>query len=164
MFSCVWSSAGYEQWKAVLISIEGLLEDKQGLSMGEMLTVNFRHPNHEFTFNVGIDLISKLTILTLMICQVCTRMWYLEFIVYAGIKHLNEDFRVFIKHFARRSWSLVQVKTRGEHDSKRPKDQSVNAENYEDLDERCWSLHDKESYPNCREHDVKDPHAVGRKF
>jgi hypothetical protein len=31
-------------------------------------------------------------------------MWYLEFIVYAGIKHLNEDFRVeFIEHFARRS-------------------------------------------------------------
>jgi hypothetical protein len=36
--------------------------------------------------------------------QVRTRMWYLEFIIYAGIKHLNEDFRVeFTKHFARRS-------------------------------------------------------------
>ena len=68
MFSHVWSSAGYEHWKATLISIEGLLEDEQGLSMGEMLTVNFRQPSHEFTFNVGIDLISKLTILTLMIC------------------------------------------------------------------------------------------------
>jgi hypothetical protein len=53
-------------------------------------------------------------------------MWYLEFIVYAGIKHLNEDFQVeFIEHFARRSWSPVQVKTPGEHDSKRLKDQSV---------------------------------------
>jgi hypothetical protein len=31
-------------------------------------------------------------------------MWFLEFIVYAGIKHLKEDFWVkFIKHFARRS-------------------------------------------------------------
>jgi hypothetical protein len=65
-----------------LISIEGLLEDEQGLSMGEMLTVNFRQPSHEYTFSVGIDLISKLTILTLMICHVRTRMWYLEFIVY----------------------------------------------------------------------------------
>jgi hypothetical protein len=66
--------------------------------------VNFRQPSHEFTFNVGIDLISKLLMLTLIIYQVRTRMWYLEFIVYAGIKHLNEDFQVeFIKHFARRS-------------------------------------------------------------
>jgi CO dehydrogenase/acetyl-CoA synthase alpha subunit len=41
---------------------------------GRMLTVNFRQPSHEFTFGVGIDLISKLTILTLMIYQVHTRM------------------------------------------------------------------------------------------
>jgi hypothetical protein len=69
-----------------------------------MLTVNFHQPSHEFTFNVGIDLISKLTILTLMICQVRMSMWYLEFIVHTGIKHLNEDFRVeFIEYFARRS-------------------------------------------------------------
>ena len=68
----------------MLISIEGLLEDEQGLSMGDMLMVNFRQPSHEFTFGVGIDLISKLTILTLMICHVHTRMWFLEFIVYAG--------------------------------------------------------------------------------
>jgi hypothetical protein len=67
--------------------------------------------------------------------QVRTRMWYLEFIIYAGIKHLNEDFRVeFTKHFARRSWSSVQVKTRGEHDSKRSEDQFVKVENSEDLD------------------------------
>jgi hypothetical protein len=49
-----------------------------------MLTVNLRQPSHEFTFGVGIDLISKLTILTLIICHVRTRMWYLEFIVYVG--------------------------------------------------------------------------------
>jgi hypothetical protein len=84
MFSRVWSSAGFEQWRATLISIEGILEDEQGLSMGEMLMVNFRQPSHEFPFSVGIDLISKLMILTLMICQVRTRMWFLEFIVYVG--------------------------------------------------------------------------------
>jgi hypothetical protein len=57
MFSRVWSSAGYKQWKAVLIFIKGLLEDEQGLSTGEMLTVNFHQPSHEFTFNVGIELL-----------------------------------------------------------------------------------------------------------
>jgi hypothetical protein len=40
-----------------LIFIKGLLEGEQGLSMGEMLTVNFCKPSHEFTFNVGIDLL-----------------------------------------------------------------------------------------------------------
>jgi hypothetical protein len=57
MFSRVWSSAEYKQWKATPIFIKGLLEDEQGLSMGEMLTVNFRQPSQEFTFNVGIDLL-----------------------------------------------------------------------------------------------------------
>jgi hypothetical protein len=36
-----------------MISIEGLLEDEQGLSMGELLTVKIRQPSHEFTFGVG---------------------------------------------------------------------------------------------------------------
>jgi hypothetical protein len=58
MFSRVWSSAGFEQWRATQISIEGLLKDEQGLSMGEMLTVNFRQPSHEFTFGVGIYILS----------------------------------------------------------------------------------------------------------
>jgi hypothetical protein len=32
-----------------MITIEGLLEDEQGLSIGEMLTLNFRQPCwHEF--------------------------------------------------------------------------------------------------------------------
>jgi hypothetical protein len=39
-----------------MISIKGLLEDEQGLSMGEMLTVKFRQPSDEFTFGVGISL------------------------------------------------------------------------------------------------------------
>jgi hypothetical protein len=57
MFSRVRSSAGYKQWKEMLIFIKGLLEDEQGLSMREKLTVNFRQPSQEFTFNVGIDLL-----------------------------------------------------------------------------------------------------------
>jgi hypothetical protein len=48
---------GIKQWKEMPIFIKGLLEDNQWLSMGEMLTVNFRQPSHEFTFNVGIDLL-----------------------------------------------------------------------------------------------------------
>jgi hypothetical protein len=49
-----------------------------------LLTVNFRQPRHKFTFIVGIDLISKLMILTLMTYQVRIHMWFLEFIVYVG--------------------------------------------------------------------------------
>jgi hypothetical protein len=47
-----------------MISIKSLLEDKQGLSMGEMLTVKFRQPSHEFTFGVGMNFISYLLVLT----------------------------------------------------------------------------------------------------
>jgi hypothetical protein len=47
-----------------MISIEGLLEDEQGLSMGEMLAVKFRQPSHEFTFGVGMSFISYLLVLT----------------------------------------------------------------------------------------------------
>jgi hypothetical protein len=47
-----------------MISIEGLLENEQGLSMGEMLTVKFHQPNNEFTFDVGITFISYPLVLT----------------------------------------------------------------------------------------------------
>jgi hypothetical protein len=47
-----------------MISIKGLLEDEQGLSMWEMLTVNFRQPSHEFTFGVGISFIFYPLVLT----------------------------------------------------------------------------------------------------
>jgi hypothetical protein len=47
-----------------MLSIEGLLEDEQGLSMGETLTVKFRQPSHEFTFGVGMNFISYLLVLT----------------------------------------------------------------------------------------------------
>jgi hypothetical protein len=41
----------------MMISIEGLLKDEQGLSMGEMLTVKIRQRSHEFTFGVGMSFI-----------------------------------------------------------------------------------------------------------
>jgi hypothetical protein len=47
-----------------MISIEGLLEDEQGLSMGEMLTVKICQPSHEFTFGVGITFVSYSLVLT----------------------------------------------------------------------------------------------------
>jgi hypothetical protein len=50
-----------------MISIEGLLEDEQGISMGEMLTVKFRQPSHEFTFVVSITFIPYLLVLTPMV-------------------------------------------------------------------------------------------------
>jgi hypothetical protein len=37
--------------------IKGLLEEDQGLTMGELLTVNFRQSSHEFTFNFDIVLL-----------------------------------------------------------------------------------------------------------
>jgi hypothetical protein len=47
-----------------MISIEGLLEDEQGLSMGEMLTVKIRQPSHEFTFGFGMTSVSYPMVLT----------------------------------------------------------------------------------------------------
>jgi hypothetical protein len=47
---------GRQRWFPLLRE-DYLLEDEQGLSMGEMLTVNFRQPSYEFTFNVGVDLL-----------------------------------------------------------------------------------------------------------
>jgi hypothetical protein len=47
-----------------MISIEVLLEDEQGLSMGEMLTVKFCQPGHEFTFGVGMTFVSYTLVLT----------------------------------------------------------------------------------------------------
>jgi hypothetical protein len=40
-----------------MISIEGLLEEEQGLSMGELLTGKFCQPSHEFTFGVDMSFI-----------------------------------------------------------------------------------------------------------
>jgi hypothetical protein len=48
----------------MMISIEGLLEDEQGLSTGEMLIVKIRQPSHEFTFGVGITFIPCPLVLT----------------------------------------------------------------------------------------------------
>jgi hypothetical protein len=48
----------------MMTSIEGLLEGEQGLSMGEMSTVKFRQPSHEFTFRIGITFIPYPLVLT----------------------------------------------------------------------------------------------------
>jgi hypothetical protein len=47
-----------------MISIEGLLEDEQGLSMGEMWTVKLHQPSHEFTFGVDMSFISYPLVVT----------------------------------------------------------------------------------------------------
>jgi hypothetical protein len=70
----------------------------------------------------------------------------------------------FIKHLVRRPWIPVQDKLWSEHDSRKPNDQTVKAENSEDLDRKCWSLCDKEPCPNYEETDAKGPHAEGEKF
>jgi hypothetical protein len=67
-----------------MISIEGLLEDEQGLSMGEMLMVKIRQPSHEFTFSVGISFIPYPLVLIPVVQQVHLCMSVLEFSVYAG--------------------------------------------------------------------------------
>jgi hypothetical protein len=51
----------------MMISIECLLEDEQGLSMVEMLTEKFRQPSHEFTFSVSMSFISYPLVLTPLI-------------------------------------------------------------------------------------------------
>jgi hypothetical protein len=48
----------------MMISIKGLLEDQQGLSMGEMLTVKLHQSSHEFTFGVSMTFISYPLVLT----------------------------------------------------------------------------------------------------
>jgi hypothetical protein len=67
-----------------MISIKGLLEDEQGLIMGEMLTVKIRQPSHEFTFGVGISFIPYPLVLTPVVYKVHLCMSVLEFSVYAG--------------------------------------------------------------------------------
>jgi hypothetical protein len=47
-----------------MISTEGLLDDEQGLSMGELWMVKFHQPSHEFTFGVGMTFVSYPLILT----------------------------------------------------------------------------------------------------
>jgi hypothetical protein len=59
MLSHVCSSAGYEQWKAMLISIENLLEDEQGLSMGGCWRWIF--VNLEYLLHIGFDYDLQLT-------------------------------------------------------------------------------------------------------
>jgi hypothetical protein len=54
--------------------------------------------------------------------------------------------------------------THDEHDSKWVKDQSVNMESIRDLNRRWGSLDYKLHRLDLEGNDVKDPHAVQRKF
>jgi hypothetical protein len=59
-----------QHWNATLISLlskDYLLEDKQGLSMGEMLTVNFDAPNIFITLWFELDYATNPPLGTLMI-------------------------------------------------------------------------------------------------
>jgi hypothetical protein len=47
-----------------MISIKGLLDDDQGLSMRGDVDVKFHQPSHEFTFGVGMNFISYPLVLT----------------------------------------------------------------------------------------------------
>jgi hypothetical protein len=66
--STLWNYNELNSWEHYVFScmnkIEGLLEDEQGLSMWEMLTVKFRQSIHEFTFGVGMNFISYPLVLT----------------------------------------------------------------------------------------------------
>jgi hypothetical protein len=59
---------------------------------------------------------------------------------------------------------LAQVKARGEHDSKWPKDQTVKAENSEDLDRKMPNLARQGALSKRGEIDAKGPHAEDGKF
>jgi hypothetical protein len=48
----------------MMITIEGLLKDEQGLSIGELLTVKFCQPSDEFTFGVDMTFVSYPLVLT----------------------------------------------------------------------------------------------------
>jgi hypothetical protein len=67
-----------------MISIEGLLEDEQGLSMGELLTVKIHQPSHEFTFGVGMTFVSYPLVLTPRGITSSLVHVGLEFSVYTG--------------------------------------------------------------------------------
>jgi hypothetical protein len=80
MFSHVWSSARFKQWRATMISIKGLLEYEQGLSMGICWRWN--------SVNLAMSLPSVLT-------------WVLYFIHWYYPPWYNKFIRVC------RFWSLV---------------------------------------------------------
>jgi hypothetical protein len=77
-----------------MISIEGLLEDEQGLSMGEMLTVKIRQPSHEFTFVVGISFIFYPLVLTPVVQQVHLWMSVLELVFMQGFSVESKTSRI----------------------------------------------------------------------
>jgi hypothetical protein len=61
------------------LSLDACLAIPTCFVVSRLVIVNLCQPSHEFTFGVGIDLISKLMILSLIICQVHTRedhVWF----------------------------------------------------------------------------------------
>jgi hypothetical protein len=83
-----------------MVSIESLLEDEQGLSMGEMLMVKFCHPSHELTFGVGMNFISYPLVLRynmfVCACRFCSLVFMHDFSVESktsGISSLSTSWQ-----------------------------------------------------------------------
>jgi hypothetical protein len=162
MFSHVWSSARFKQWRAMMISIEGLLEDEQGSSMGEMLTVKFRQPSHEFTFGVDISFILYPLVLTPLVYQVHSCMSVLEFSVYAGFWCWKQDFRdKFIKHLVTRPWSPYKSCNDANLTPRSPGTEPEKMTNSEDLSRKVPNLAGQGATSNSERNWRQGPHAEG---
>jgi hypothetical protein len=162
MFSHVWSSARFKHCSATMISIEGLLEDEQGLSMGEMLTVKIRQPSHEFTFGVGISFIPYPLVLT---------PWYNKFTCACRFWSLvfMQDFNVECKTFGMSSsstlWQDLEAPYKSCNEANlTPRSQGLDPRRRQTprtWPEKCWILQDMELCPIRRENDDMDLHAEG---
>jgi hypothetical protein len=131
-----------------MISIEGLLEDEQGLSMGEMLTVKICQPSHEFTFGVGISFIPYPLVLTPWYNKfTCAcRIWSLLFMQVLALKARLSD--KFIKHLVGRLWNPVQVMEWSKLNSKKSGTWSEKMTNSEDLTRKVSKLARQEAMSN----------------
>jgi hypothetical protein len=78
----------------MMIFIEGLLEDEQGLSMGEMLTVKIRQPSHEFTFGVGISFIPYPLVLTPWYNKFTCACWFWSLVFMQGFSVESKTFGI----------------------------------------------------------------------
>jgi hypothetical protein len=162
MFSRVWSSARFKQWRTTMISIEDLLEDEQDLSMGEMLTVNFRQPSHEFTFGVGMSFISYTLVLTPWYNKfVCAcRFWSLVF-----MQDFSDESKTFGISSLSTSWQDLEARFKSSNEvnmtPRSPRTRPEKMKNSRDPDRKCRILRDKELHLNRRETSVKGPHAAG---
>jgi hypothetical protein len=108
-----------------MIFIEGLLEDEQGLSMGDMLTVKFCQPSHEFTFGVDMSFILYPLVLNPWcnkFIRAC-RFWSLVF-----MQGFDVESKTFGISSSSTLWqgpaSPVQVMQWSKLDYKKPRDQT----------------------------------------